>query len=127
MTAAQLAHRIERLNDEDEVRNLQHAYGFYIDRRMWSDVAELFIPHSIFLIRGVGNFAGPSGVLQALHLMGPENLALGILNDHPHFDTIVQINDNGMMATARSIEIGMIGMQTRKRHPGSSASSTITS
>lgn len=39
----QLAQRIARLNDEDAVRNLQGAYGYYVDRRMWPDVVDLFI------------------------------------------------------------------------------------
>ncbi len=41
-TAEDLAHRVAVLNDEDEVRNLQHSYGYYADRRMWTDVVDLF-------------------------------------------------------------------------------------
>jgi hypothetical protein len=37
-----LAARIARLNDEDDIRNLQHALGYYVDRRMWTDVVDLF-------------------------------------------------------------------------------------
>src|SRR5204863_10204692 len=35
---ADLAGRAQRLNDEIEVTNLQHAYGYYVDRKMWDDV-----------------------------------------------------------------------------------------
>jgi hypothetical protein len=60
----QLAQRITRLNDEDAVHNLQDAYGYYVDRRMWPDVVDLFISNttstststSSVTISGVENF-----------------------------------------------------------------------
>ena len=39
---ARLEARIRLLNDEDKVRNLQAAYNYYVDRRMWDDVTDLF-------------------------------------------------------------------------------------
>lgn len=105
----ELASRINRLNGEDEVRNLQHSYGYYVDRRMWTDVVDLFIPNSTVQIHGVGTYTGAAGVRQAMERMGPEGLTQGVLNDHPMFDTIVEINSNGREATARGVAIGMIG------------------
>lgn len=110
-TAGQLAHRVTRLNDEDEVRNLQHSYGYYVDRRMWDDVVDLFTPNATVKIAG-GNatYMGASGVRKAMvDRMGPQGLTTGILNDHPLLDTIVQVDPNGKEAIARGIEIGMIG------------------
>ena len=37
-----LSMRAQRLTDEVEVTNLQHAFGYYADRKMWDDVADLF-------------------------------------------------------------------------------------
>ena len=37
-----LEERIRVLNDEDQVRNLQAAYNYYVDRKMWDDVTDLF-------------------------------------------------------------------------------------
>lgn len=108
-TAEQLAHRISRMNDEDEVRNLQDSYGYYVDRRMWTDVVDLFTQDSKVQIDGVGTYTAAAGVRQAMERMGPEGLTQGILNDHPFFDTIVDVNPNGREAIARGIEIGMIG------------------
>ncbi len=39
---AELEARVAQFNDEDAVANLQHAYGYYVDRRMWDDVVDLF-------------------------------------------------------------------------------------
>ncbi|KAK0651098.1 SnoaL-like domain-containing protein [Cercophora newfieldiana] len=110
-TAEELAARIQRLNDEDEVRNLQHTYGFYVDRKMWSDAVDLFAPDAVITTDG-SRFGG--SVRKFLEQMGPENLTQGILNDHNLFDTIVYVDPSGKEATTRGIEMAMLGnTQTR--------------
>ncbi|TPX14607.1 uncharacterized protein E0L32_005299 [Thyridium curvatum] len=105
----ELAQRIERLNDEDEIRNLQHVYGYYVDRRMWTDVVDLFAPNSTVNIRGAGSYLDSSGVRQAMERMGREGLSQGILNDHPIFGATVNVLPGGVEAIARGIEVGMTG------------------
>lgn len=116
-TMEELQHRIDVLNDEDDVRNLQHAYGYYVDRRMWTDVVDLFGGHSVGItIDNVGSFTGYNGIQEALEKwMGPEGLSQGILNEHLIFDTVVSIRPSvdvdvaEQMADARGIEIALIG------------------
>ncbi|MEG3146787.1 nuclear transport factor 2 family protein [Sphingomonas sp. RT2P30] len=108
-TAQDLAARIARLNDEDAVRNVQNAYGYYVDRRMWSDVVDLFADGAAVHIAGAGDFAGRAGVRRAMERMGPEGLNHGQLNDRPIFDLTVEISPGGREAFARGIEIGMLG------------------
>jgi hypothetical protein len=108
-TLAILEQRIDFLNDEDAVRNLQHAYGYYVDRKMWDDVVDLFAEDSAAEVAGVGIFRGPKGVRQAMERMGPAGLKQGELNDRPLFDTIVQILPGGREAVSRGIELGMLG------------------
>jgi SnoaL-like domain len=107
-----LAGRIERLNDEDAVRNLQHAYGYYVDRRMWDDVVDLFAEGARVRI-GRDRFRDSTGVRQAMERMGPAGLVQGVLNDHPQFATMVQVLPDGRQAIARGIELGMIGDAAR--------------
>lgn len=114
-TAAQISHRIDALNDEDSVRNLQDSYGYYVDRKMWSDVVDLFVPDSTVTIEGVGTWTGPSGVRTAMERMGPEGLTHGQLNDHPIFDLVVDVAPNGQEATTRGIEVGMLGNADTKQ------------
>jgi hypothetical protein len=106
---ATLVAKIDRLNDEDLVRNLQHAYGYYLDRKMWDDVVDLFVDDSTVTIEGVGTFRGQKGVREALERMGPAGLEHGELNDHPLFDTMVQVLPGGREALSRGIDLGMIG------------------
>jgi hypothetical protein len=108
-TLAMLEQRIDLLNDEDAVRNLQHAYGYYVDRKMWDDVVDLFAEDAAVEVAGVGIFRGHKGVRQAMERMGPAGLKQGELNDRPLFDTIVQILPGGREAVSRGIELGMLG------------------
>ena len=111
-TVEELAHRITRLNDEDEVRNVQHAYGYYVDRRMWTDVVDLFHTEGTFKVdyAAVGAFSGQQGIRQGLERwMGREGLSQGILNEHLIFDTVVRVDPSGQQAFSHGVEIGLIG------------------
>jgi len=103
-----LATRIAVMNAEDDVRNLQHAYGYYVDRRMWDDVVDLFARDGIVEIAGLGTFRGPEGVRKAMELMGPAGLSYGELNDRPQFDTIVAVSPGATEAFTRGTEWAML-------------------
>ncbi len=104
---AGLEQRIGVMNDEDQVRNLQNAYGYYVDRKMWDDVTDLFTADAVLEIADVGLYDGPAGIRRALERMGPAGLKTGELNDHLQLDTIVAID--GAEARTRGIEFGMLG------------------
>jgi len=108
-TLGQLEERIASLNAEDSVRNLQNAYGYYVDRKMWDDVVELFTADGVVEVAGVGTFSGPEGVRRAMELMGPQDLRAGELNDYPSFDTVVTVEKGGHEAYARGFALGMLG------------------
>jgi hypothetical protein len=108
-TLESMEQRIRALGDEDAVRNLQHAYGYYVDRKMWDDVVDLFAEDSAVEITGEGVFRGRVGVRRAMGRMGLPGLKHGQLNDHPIFDTIVHILPGGREAFSRGIELGMLG------------------
>lgn len=105
--AQALARRIARLNSEDDVRNLQHAWGYYLDRRMWTDAEELFTADGRMIVDGT-EYQGRGGIRQALELMGPEGLTDGVLNDHVIFDTVVEVQSNGRDARSRGIQLGLL-------------------
>ncbi|BAK66203.1 hypothetical protein SLG_15280 [Sphingobium sp. SYK-6] len=111
---ADLSARVSNLNDEDAVRNLQNAYGYYLDRRMWDDVVDLFAANGAIEIAGEGRFAGGQGVRAALSRMGPPGLARGNLNDRPLFDLIVRVAPGGREARARGIELAQLGAEGGK-------------
>jgi hypothetical protein len=111
-SVGELATRIQRLNDEDAVRNLQNSYGYYVDRRIWPDVLDLFVPSNLssISVSGLGSVTGREKIAGVLkQSMGPENLTTGVLNEHLQLDTIVSVNGDGKAATSRGIEMALLG------------------
>lgn len=108
-TLGTLSRRIAALNEEDAVRNLQSAYGYYADRKMWDNVADLFAKDGAVEIGGIGIYRGAAGVHRWLETMGPAGLKHGQLNDRPQFDVTVAVAPGGREAWARGIELGMLG------------------
>jgi hypothetical protein len=106
---ASIEQRIEVLNAEDLARNLQNAYGYYIDRKMWDDVTDLFTSDGVLEIGGVGIYDGPANIRRALERDGAAGIKDGQLNDHPLFDTLIEIAPGGMEAHVRGQELGMVG------------------
>jgi hypothetical protein len=95
--------------DEDKVMNLQAAYGYYLDRKMWDDVADLFTADAVIEDAEIGIYQGPSGVRRWLATMGPAGLARGEANDRPQFDFIVDVEPNGVEARTRGVQMTQLG------------------
>ena len=108
-TLVALQRRVDALNDEDRIRSLQAAYGFYADRKLWDDVVDLFARDGVVEIGGQGVWRGPAGVRRWLESIGPAGLGHGQLNDWVQFDMTVTISAGGQEAWARGIELGMLG------------------
>jgi hypothetical protein len=103
---ADLGERARRLRDEIEVTNLQHAYGYYVDRKMWDDVADLFAADGTMEIGRQGVYTGRASIRRGL---GTAGLAEGEINDHIHLETVVSVMPDGRTAYARGTDLGMIG------------------
>ena len=110
----ELAARIEALRDEDAVRNLQHAWGYYQDFRMWDDVLDLFEPTARVSIYGVGEWHGRQGIRSWLDAQGPAGLRYGEVNDRIQHDIVVEVAADGRSARARGLELGMLGESNAK-------------
>ncbi|KAK4672214.1 hypothetical protein QC763_101160 [Podospora pseudopauciseta] len=109
LSVDELEYRVAHLNEEDEVRNLVHGMGYYVDRRMWPDVISLFTSNGTITVQNNTSPAGPAGIQSVLNRMGPEGLSHGILNEHPIFGTVVNVSPDHKTAVARGLEIGLIG------------------
>jgi hypothetical protein len=106
---AALEQRIAVMNDEDKVRNLQNAYGYYVDRKMWDDVTDLFTADGALSIANLGVYDGPKSIRRALERSGPAGLQHGQLNELMQLDMAVAIEPGGMEARSRGLEFGLLG------------------
>ena len=78
-----LAARAQRLSDEIEITNLQHAYGYYVDRKMWDDVADLFAADGTMEIGLQGVYAGRTSIRRGLNARLRSGQRLAGLRDWP--------------------------------------------
>ena len=106
-----LARRAQLLNDEIDVANLQNIYGYYMDRRMWDDAADLFANDATMELGLQGVYAGKASIRRALNRFGPQGLREGELNDRLQLQTIVHVAPDGRTAKVRGTELGMTGLR----------------
>ena len=93
--------RVDRLEDEDSIENLQATYGYYFDKGLWAEVADLFAANGSFEYGQRGVYVGRERVRRALLLFGPEGLGEGRLNNHMQLQSIISVAPGGRTATAR--------------------------
>jgi acetyl esterase/lipase len=108
--AADLAARAQRLADEQQIENLQKIYGYYYDRHMWDEVADLFADDGTIEMDQRGVYVGKTRVREFLNLLGPVGLEDGDLNDHVQLQVVVHVDPDGRSAKARSRELNMTGV-----------------
>ena len=108
--AAQLAQRVQRVNDELAVQNLQNSLGYYIDRKLWDDVADLFADRGTYEFGQRGVYVGREHIRRALEVFfGPTPLKNGELFDHINLGTVVTVAPDGLSAAARTNVLAQLG------------------
>jgi hypothetical protein len=94
-------HRVDLLEDQVEIENLQATYGYYFDKGMWDDVADLFSATGSFEYGQRGVYIGKERIRRALLLFGPDGLAPDHLNNHMQLQAVIIVADDGKTATGR--------------------------
>lgn len=98
---AAYAQRVERLKDHDAIENLQAAYGYYFDKSMWKEVADLFASGGTFEYGQMGVYRGPAHIRRALLLLGKEGPEPGKLNNYMQLQSVIHVAPDGKTAKAR--------------------------
>jgi hypothetical protein len=93
--------RIARLEDADAVENLQATFGFYFDKGLWEDAADLFARAGSFEYGLSGVYVGQDHIRRALLLHGPQGLARGHLNNHMMLQPVITVAADGRTAAGR--------------------------
>ena len=104
-----LATRAQRLRDEIEVTNLQHTYGYHVDRKMWRDASELFASDGTMEIGLQGVYVGRASIRRGLTALARGNS----IDDHVHLQTIVTVSPDGRTARARGTDLGFVSASGR--------------
>lgn len=113
---AALTRRVEKLEGARAVKKLQRAFGYYVDRGLWQDAADLFADDGTIEIGMDGVYVGKDRIrdyLRALH-GGQEGLIYGQLNEWVTLQPVVDVAADGRSAKARWRDLGMLGQY--KKH-----------
>jgi hypothetical protein len=102
-----LAYRAAILNDIHQIRELQHKYGYYLDKCLFEEVVNLFSENGE--MRAMGNvFKGKAGLrrvfvgfIGGLYTGGRNGPVDGLLSDHMQLQDIVDVEPDRMTAKAR--------------------------
>lgn len=101
--------RVQLLEDQDEIENLQRIYGYYVDKARWQDAADLFADDATLEIGGRGVFVGKARVLEYLTYLSPQGLTSGQLFEHLQLQPIVDVAPDGRTAQGRWRFLAMVG------------------
>jgi hypothetical protein len=104
--------QVGRTDDYEELENLKSAYGYYLDKSLWAEVAGLFAKDGTLEIGGRGVFVGREKVHQSLSTYGPQGLESGRLFNHIIVQPVITVASDGMTAKMRSramVQTGVYG------------------
>lgn len=113
---AALTLRVQKLEGSRAVKKLQRAFGYYVDRGLWDDAADLFSNNGTIEIGVDGVYVGKARIrdyLKALH-GGQDGLIYGQLNEWVTLQPLVDVAADGRTAKARWRDLGMLGQH--KKH-----------
>ena len=108
---AALEQRKSLLEDANAIERLQHAYGYYVDKALWDEVANLFADDGTLEIGLDGVYVGKARVREYLYALGGgrDGLAEGELNEHMQVMPVITVAPDGRTAKARWRAIIMTG------------------
>lgn len=106
-----LEERKTRIEDVNAVERLQHAYGYYVDRGLWDEVANLFADDGTIEIGLDGVYVGKARVREYLYALGGGRAGLrdGQLNEHLQVMPVITLAPDGLTAKARWRAITLTG------------------
>ncbi len=106
-----LTTRVEVLEGTRAVKKLQRAFGFYVDRGLWGEAADLFADNGTIEIGLDGVYVGKDRIEEYLRRLhgGQEGLIYGQLNEWVTLQPAISVASDGRSATARWRDNGMLG------------------
>ncbi len=93
--------QVQRVMDWHEVENLQNAYGYYAEKSLWSDIAQLFAVDGVLQIDGM-QITGRDDIVGMLNALGPEGPKQDALNSQLQLQPVIHVAADGNSAKIRS-------------------------
>jgi hypothetical protein len=96
--------RVQNLEDLEAINRLTRAYGYYVDKAQWDQIADLFAEDSRVEIAGRGQYFGKSGadtLFRKVMGRGKIGLSDGALFNHMILQGVVTVAPDGKTAQGR--------------------------
>ena len=108
--------RVAKLEGVRSIKNLQRAFGYYVDRGLWGEAADLFTDAGAIEIGLDGVYVGKARIREYLKRLhgGQEGLIYGQLNEWVTLQPAITMAADGRSATGRWRDLGMLGQY--KKH-----------
>jgi SnoaL-like protein len=103
--------RVARIDDINEIENLQGSYGYYTDKMLWDEVIDLFADDGSLEIGPSGVYVGKDSLRRYLLSLsdGKQGPLEGVLWEHMQLQPIVTVAPDGLSAKARWRALIMTG------------------
>ncbi|MES2606969.1 MAG: nuclear transport factor 2 family protein, partial [Pseudomonadota bacterium] len=100
---ATLQARAQQVQDANDIKKLQRAYGYYMEEGLWDEVANLFADNATLELARDGVYSGKDRIRQYLYALGEgqQGLRQGQLNEQLQVMPVVTLADDGQTAKAR--------------------------
>jgi triacylglycerol lipase len=94
---------VARAKDFHEIDNLTSAYGYYLDKNLWNDLANLFAANGSIELAQRGVYIGRERVRAFLfNVFGKEGPTEGRLGNHVQYQPVIHVAPDGQTAKVRS-------------------------
>jgi hypothetical protein len=106
-----LSAQVDRLEATRAIKTLQRAYGYFVDRALWGEAADLFADDGTIELGADGVYVGKGRIHDYLKRLGGgrEGLRYGQLNEHMMLQPVVDVAADGRSAKARWRDWMMLG------------------
>jgi acetyl esterase/lipase len=102
---ADTGHILDRVESYEELENLESAYGYYLDKNLWNDLADLFARDGSMELAQRGVYRGQDHVrafLLTVFGRGKEGPVAGRLGNHLQLQPVIDVAPDGRTAKIRS-------------------------
>ena len=110
---AVLSAEAQRVAGANDIKKLQRAYGYYLDKGYWQEAADLFADDATFEWGNDGVYVGKARIHDYLVRQGGGNVGPGLpygqFNHHMQLQPVVNVAADGTTAKARWRELALIG------------------
>lgn len=105
---------VQQVKDHHEIENLENAYGYYLDKNLWNDLANLFSIDGSMELAQRGVYSGRERVRQFLfEVFGAEGPVQGRLGNHIHMQPVITLNADGQSGLVRSRMMQQLSFNAR--------------